>query len=73
MTEEKREWATLQVGKLNHGGYALILNGSQRGLFQSGDKYYNHQLKQYGEGEILNVVIRLSPTGRRMIQSIKVK
>lgn len=69
----KQEWATIVVGKLNNGGYSLILNDSQRGLFQAGQRYYNHQLKQFGEGEIVNVVIRLSPTGRRMIQKITVK
>lgn len=70
---EKQQWATIVVGKTNNGGYSLILNDSQRELFHSGERYYNHQLKQYPEGEILNVVIRLSKTGRRMIQKITVK
>ncbi len=67
-----REWATLVVFKYK-GGRAVIVNGSERGLFSSGDRYYNHQLRGYPDGAKLNVVVRLSDTGRRMVQRIDQK
>jgi hypothetical protein len=66
----KGAYATLVVQK-RKGGYATILNSSQRGLFHSGQCYFNHQLKTAaGVGEVINVVVRLSVTGRRMVQEI---
>lgn len=70
--EVKHEWATLVIRK-RAGGRAEILNSSQRGLFQAGQTYYNHNLKEYPSGAILNVVVRLSAKGRRMIQDLYVK
>lgn len=66
----KGEWATIQIKKLK-GGRSRIVNSSQRGLFHFGQPYYNHRLKGYNYGEHLNVVVRLSATGRRMVQEIK--
>lgn len=66
----KGEWATIQIRKLV-GGRSQIVNSSQRGLFEVGQGYYNHRLKGYDYGDRLNVVVRLSATGRRMVQEIK--
>jgi hypothetical protein len=69
---EKREWATLVVEKWQ-GGRAIVVNSSERGLFERGDWYFNHKLYEFGRGDRLNVVVRLSPKGRRMVQKITVK
>lgn len=69
---EKREWATLVLHKVK-GGRAVVLNESQRGLFHRGQRYFNHRLKVFPEGLTLNVVVRLSKTGRKMVQEIHVK
>jgi hypothetical protein len=69
---KQETWATLVVDK-RVGGRSVIVNSSQRGLFNSGSPYYNHQLKQFPPGSRLNVVIRLSVSGRRMIQGFKLK
>jgi hypothetical protein len=72
MKMQSREWATLVVAK-GQGGRAKIINSSQRGLFREGDSYFNHRLHAYPKGSRLNVVVRLSATGRRMVQDIRVK
>lgn len=69
---EQREYATIQVVK-RKGGRSRITNHSHRGIFFYGATYYNHQLKGYPENAALNVTIRLSPTGRRMVQEIREK
>jgi hypothetical protein len=69
MNKSTASWATLVVHK-GQGGRALILNKSERGLFSRWERYYNHKLKEYPAGSILNVVVRLSETGRRMVQAI---
>jgi hypothetical protein len=66
------QWATLVVVK-GRGGRGRIVNSSQRGLFEAGERYFNHRLKAYQEGSRVNVVVRLSRTGRRMVQEIKVR
>lgn len=65
----EQTWATIVVEKWQ-GGRSFIVNESGRGLFERGATYYNHQLKQYPKGTRLNVVVRLSKTGRRMVQKI---
>lgn len=65
-------WATLVVVK-RKGGRGIIKNHSQRDLFRFGQGYYNHRLKGYPEGTRLNVVVRLSKAGRRMVQEIVFK
>ncbi len=70
-TKSPRTWATLVIEK-QQGGRAVIINESKRGLFYWGEKYFNHRLVEYERGSRLNVVVRLSATGRRMIQAIKV-
>jgi hypothetical protein len=65
-------WATLVVYK-KRGGRGLIVNSSQRGLFNFGDRYYNHQLKFIPDGSIVNVVVKLSPKGRRMIKELRIR
>lgn len=69
---EKRVWATLVVEKWQ-GGRAIVVNGSERGLFGKGEWYFNHKLYEYEKGDRLNVVVRLSPKGRRMVQKITLK
>jgi hypothetical protein len=68
----EHQWATIVVMK-HKGGRSFILNESKRGLFITGAVYYNHRLKAYEPGTFLNVVIRTSATGRRMVQEIVVK
>lgn len=70
--EQKKEWLTMVVHKYR-GGRAIVTNNSQRGLFVMGDVYYNHRLRSYPDNSILNVVIRLSEQGRRMVQEILYK
>ena len=65
----KPQWGTLVVQK-TVGGRAVIQNSSQRGLWSQGEKYYNHNLKNFPPGSLLGVVVRLSPKGRRMVQQI---
>lgn len=67
-----RTWATIRVMKLK-GGRSVVLHDSQRGLFQAGDMYYNHNLKHYPYHTVLDVVVRYSPKGRRMVQAIHQK
>ncbi len=66
------EWATMVVARVS-GGRCMLVNSSERGLFRFGEQYFNHQLKHYPKGTVLNVVVRLSPKGRRMIQKVSVK
>lgn len=66
----QQQWATIQVIKMK-GGRSLIVNTSQRGLFYLGERYYNHRLKMYPDYSKLNITIRLSKCGRRMVQEIK--
>lgn len=63
---------TMVVQK-GQGGRATILNSSQRGLFSQGDRYYNHRLKDLPKGVVVNVVVRLSAKGRRMVQELRMK
>lgn len=65
-------WATLVVVK-GKGGRGVVQNASGRGLFRQGEKYYNHRLKAVPEGARVNVVVRLSACGRRMVQELTVK
>lgn len=65
-------WAVIVIQK-GQGGRSTIINSSQRGLFEQGATYYNHKLKWFPSGQRLNVTIRLSPKGRRMVQEIRVK
>lgn len=71
MKNVKFQWATLVVTK-GVGGRSRILNSSNRGLFAQGATYYNHGLKGFEQGSRLNVVVRLSAKGRRMVQEIYV-
>lgn len=64
-------WATMVVFKCA-GGRAVILNESKRGLFNQGGIYYNHRLKDFPRGCYINVTVRLSKTGRRMVQELRV-
>lgn len=65
-------WGTIVIRK-GRGGRATILNSSSRGLFRQSEKYFNHQLKDFESGEVINVTFRLSKTGRRMVQELRVK
>lgn len=69
MSSVKFQWATLVVAK-GVGGRSRILNSSKRGLFAQGATYFNHGLKGFERGATLNVVVRLSAKGRRMVQEI---
>jgi hypothetical protein len=69
---QNRVWYTMVVRK-GTGGRSIILNQSKRGLFTEGERYYNHQLKLLPKGSVVNVTIRLSPTGRRMVQELRIK
>jgi len=66
-----RSWATLVVTK-GVGGRSRILNTSNRGIFNQGATYYNHSLKGFPTGARMNVVVRLSKTGRKMVQELYV-
>ena len=68
----EHQWATIVVLK-GKGGRGWIVNASKRELWLTSEVYYNHRLKAYEVGSILNVVIRTSATGRRMVQKITVR
>ena len=68
----EHQWATIVVLK-GKGGRGWIVNESKRELWLTDTVYYNHRLKAYQPGDILNVVIRTSAKGRRMVQKITVR
>lgn len=70
--KDNQIWATLVV-RTRNAGRSVILNSSQRGIFKEGAIYFNHQLKAFKEGMKVNVTIRLSKTGRRMVQGFLIK
>lgn len=65
-------FATLVILK-RKGGRSTVLNSSKRGYFAQGQTYYNHKLKEFAEGDRLNVVVEHSKTGRRMVRELYIR
>jgi hypothetical protein len=72
MSIAKKEFAVLTVLKVDRAYRSTILNDSERGLWKKGEKFFSRQLKSYAPGTVLNVTIRLSETGRKMVQKVEI-
>jgi MoxR-like ATPase len=67
-----KEYAVLKVHKIDNGFRGIILNKSDRGLWEYGGEFFNRKLHPYTAGTELNVTVRISPSGRRMVQKVEI-
>lgn len=63
-------YATLVVRKTDNGYNGVVMNDSDRGLFKRGDNIFNRKLHPFPAGSKLNVVVKFSKVGRRMVQKV---
>lgn len=64
------QMATIVMEKMDDGNRAKALNSSSRGLWQEGDVIQNNNFLPFPKGTRLRVLVSISETGRKMVQSI---
>lgn len=67
------QMATIMMTKLDDGNRAVANNESSRGFWKKGDVIQNNNFLPYPKGTELKVLVSVSDTGRKMVQSINGK
>ena len=65
------QWGVAKILKTDNGYNGVIQNDSERGLWVKGEGIFNRQFHPFPKGTLMNVTIRISAGGRKMVQKVE--